>query len=415
MGKQKVEMSRISWDAKFFTSIANGTGFVMTDPAEVEIDDMRKKALHGPQSPLYGTTFSDENAFAERWRCECGDFTGSVFKGEICPNCKKPVTFRDTDPYTCGWIPLGQNKIISPLYYRLLQLNIGKDEFQEIVYMKKKVDRDGNRVDLTDEEKEEYQPKSPFYGIGLEEFRYRFDEIMDYYIQKRAHKADSLRKIKDEVLNVFTSHIPVYTTLLRQQSVTSENFYYTGIDKHINSTINLAKNLDDAEDIETPVILSRIQTRVNAMWEFNFDLITSKDGLIRDQLMGGSLNFTARNVIILDPTLKVNEIDLGYSCFYVMFKLKIIHYLQKMYDISLAAANSMWEAGYDFDPRIYKVMNLIIEREHPKVVINRNPTLNDLVSLNLFNCGELLLYLYYQIMIVIYIMAMGNSKGMVTK
>ena len=84
--------------------------------------------------------------------------------------------------------------------------------------------------------------------------------------------------------------------MLRQQSVTSENFYFTGIDKLINTTTNLARNLRDSEDIETPVILSRIQTKVNQMWEFNFELINSKDGLIRDQLIGGSLNFTSRSV-----------------------------------------------------------------------------------------------------------------------
>lgn len=59
-----------------------------------------------------------------------------------------------------------------------------------------------------------------------------------------------------------------------------------------------------------------------------------------------------------------------------MFKLKIIYYLMKMYDISLGHANSIWEEGFDFDDRIYKIMNLIIDREHPKVLINRNPTLN---------------------------------------
>ena len=76
------------------------------------------------------------------------------------------------------------------------------------------------------------------------------------------------------------------------------------------------------------------------------------------------------------PTLIDNQVDLGYSCFYVMFKLKIIHYLMKIHDISLAQANSIWEEGYNFDTRIYEIMKLIIELEKPSVVINRNPTLN---------------------------------------
>lgn len=59
-----------------------------------------------------------------------------------------------------------------------------------------------------------------------------------------------------------------------------------------------------------------------------------------------------------------------------MFKLKIIHYLMKIHDISLAQANSIWEEGYSFDQRIYEIMKMIIEIEKPSVVINRNPTLN---------------------------------------
>ena len=76
------------------------------------------------------------------------------------------------------------------------------------------------------------------------------------------------------------------------------------------------------------------------------------------------------------PTLKDNEIDLGYSCFYVMFKLKIIYYLKTIHNISLAQANTIWEEGYNFDPRIYSIMQLIIKNEQPSCIINRNPTLD---------------------------------------
>jgi hypothetical protein len=376
MGKRRVEVNRLNFDVCAFTDVAEGRGFFITDPPEVDIDETRKKALNGPQSPRFGTTFSDEQAFAERYSCDCGAFTGVAFKDEICPKCGQKVEFKDVNPKMTGWIPFGNKKIVAPHYYRILQAAIGKDEFPEIIYTKKKVDRDGRRVDLTTEEMKEFDPKSPFCGIGLESFRFRFDEVLDFYRKKKPNKASTFDLISKERLKVFTSYAPVYTTLLRQQSVTSENFYFTGIDKDINTLTNLARNLRDSEDIETPVILGRIQQRVNAIWEFNFNLINSKDGLIRDQLIGGSLNFTSRNVICPDPSLKDNEIDLGYSCFYVMFKFKIIYYLMKMYGISLAAANTIWEQGYDFDQRIYEIMLMIINIEHPSVVINRNPTLN---------------------------------------
>ena len=87
------------------------------------------------------------------------------------------------------------------------------------------------------------------------------------------------------------------------------------------------------------------------------------------------------------PTLKDNEIDLGYSCFYVMFKLKIIYYLKTIHNISLAQANTIWEEGYNFDPRIYSIMQLIIKNEQPSCIINRNPTLNyySIILMNIRN------------------------------
>jgi len=376
MSKQRVKVNRLNWDVCAFNDIADGRGFLITDPAEVEIDDTKKKALYGPESPLFGSSYSDEQAFAERWRCECGDFKGTLFKNEICPKCGKPVEFRDVDVRMTGWIPLGQNKIVAPHYYRILQQAIGKEEFPEIIYSKRKVDRDGRRSELTDEEKKEMDSKSDFAGIGIEKFRFRFDEIIDHYAEKKKNKADTFKLLKQEKLKVFTSHIPVYTTTLRPQSITSENFYFTGINKNINTVTNLARELDNAEDIEIPIILERIQSRTNSMWEYNFELLNTKDGLIRDQLIGGSLNISSRNVICPDPTLWDNEIDLGYPCFYVMFKFKIIYYLMKVYNISLAAANSIWEEGYEFDERIYEIMKFIIKTEEPCCIINRNPTLN---------------------------------------
>ena len=377
MGKKIAKLSRLNWDVCALTDMATGHGFYITDPPEVEIDETKKKSLNGPQSPMYGTTFDDEQAFSERYRCDCGAFYGFVFKDEVCPYCGKPVTFRDVDVKMTGWIPLGQRKIIAPHYYRILQQAIGKDDFTEIVYSKRKVDRDGKRTELTKTEKEELGARTPYFGMGVEDFRMNFDEILDYFIKKKPNKESTLELVRKERLKVFTSNVPVYTNILRPQAITSESFYFTGIDKDINTTVNLANSLrNQEEDIEIDVTLGRLQARVNSMWEFNFDLINSKDGLIRDQLIGGSLNFTARNVICPDPTLKDNEIDLGYPCFRVMFKFKIIYYLMQMHAISMAAANQIWEDGAQFDQRIQDVIDLIVQREEPMCIINRNPTLN---------------------------------------
>ena len=112
--RQIVRMKRRNWDADFFASMLTNNAFVISEPAEVTIDGTRRRSLYGPQSPLYGTTYDDEQAFIERTRCECGAFCGAKFQGEICPICGTKVEARDSDVNTLGWILLGDNRIINP-------------------------------------------------------------------------------------------------------------------------------------------------------------------------------------------------------------------------------------------------------------------------------------------------------------
>ena len=48
----------------------------------------------------------------------------------------------------------------------------------------------------------------------------------------------------------------------------------------------------------------------------------------------------------------------------------------KMDDITLSKAYYIWQNAYKFDNRIYEIMQFIVKREQPKILINRNPTLN---------------------------------------
>lgn len=353
-----------------------GNGFLVTDPAEFTVDETKKKSLNGPQSPRFGTSYDDEQGFMERWRCECGEFTGKLFEHEICPYCGKPVESRGADVQQTGWIPLRGRKIINPAYYRILSSIIGNTAFTDIIVCKQKIDKDGKRSSLSDEDFENTKPTSPFVGIGITEFYHRFEEIMDYYKRVKKAKVSSIELALQEKGKVFTSFVPIYTTMLRAQSITSESYYFTGIDKQINPLINLAINLEDCAEIDESMILNNIQKRVNAIWEFNFELLNGKDGIFRDQLLGGSVNFSSRNVICPDPTLKTNEIDISYNTAYTLFRLKIIHYLMKLNNISMAEANSIWEAGYNFDEQVYQIMQFIVEKERPMFIINRNPTIN---------------------------------------
>ncbi len=374
--RSHAQIRKINWDVEACIDIQTGNGFISTDPADFILDGTKQKSYNGPQSPRFGTSYDDEHAFMERCSCDCGEFTGRYFLGEECPFCQSVVRERSANFKMTGWIPLRGYKVIHPAYYRILMSAIGKTEFTDIIITKQKVDRDGNRSILTDSDDDIVKISSKYMGIGLVEFYKKYDEILDYFKAKKKNKADVLDMLKEEKGAVFTSFIPYYTTMLRSQSITSESFYYTGIDKHINTIINLANNLDTCEPIDLDIILNHIQKRVNAMWEFNFELLNDKDGIIRDQLLGGSVNYSSRNVIVPDPTLRTDEIDISYAAAYKLFRLTIIYYLQKLNDISLAEANEIWESAYIFDEQVYQIMNYIIEKKKPMILLNRNPTIN---------------------------------------
>lgn len=373
--KQKVRLKRLNWDAEFYSDLLKGNAFIITEPSEITLDGSKHKSLYGPQSPLYGTTYEDEQSFIERYRCRCGSFKGRQFEGEICPICGQPVDFKDSDINVTGWISLGDNRIISPYYFNVLQGAIGKSVFPDIIYAKYKITTDGRKVKPTEED-QETKPSSPYAGIGVDAFYDNYENIIRYFMSIKKNKTRTLELLLKQKRCVFISHIPVASTLLRPQSITSDTFYFNSIDKIINTTFSLSENLKNCVDVERDYILQRLQTKVNDMWNIYFEELNGKEGLIRGELLGGSLNYTSRNVIVPSPDLHDNEIDLSYHTFLEVFKYKIIWYLMKLDDITLSKAYAIWKQASTFNDKVYEVMQYIIEKEDVKVLINRNPTLN---------------------------------------
>lgn len=381
MAKQKVYATRRNWDADCYNDLNSGNGFLITEPADITMDGIKRKSIYGARSVLYGSTYSDEQSFIERFSCECGNYQGRVHEGNVCPICKTEVVRKDININFTGWISLGDAMVVNPLYYNILHDAIGKKIFPDILRPMEKVDRDGHRSKITSEDYDDgKEPSSPFAFIGVEEFRLRFHEIMDYFIEfrkrKNSPKVKALQKVKRESMNVFVSHIPIYSTFLRPQSATSDSFYYTGIDRVINPLFSLSEQVKTCLDIERPLILQKIQKRANDLWDLNFSLLNDKNGHIRDQIMGGGLNFSSRNVICPDITLRDNEVDLSYHTFWVLFKMKIIYYLRIIYNCTLAQAKDIWFRNHHYNEHMARIMQTIVNVEKLCVVINRNPTLN---------------------------------------
>lgn len=284
--KTGVQLEKLNWDKECERDLMLGRGFIVSEPA---ITGKDTKSMYGIQSPLFASDWSDgEDAFADRFKCACGAMKGKIFEGEICPECKTKIEFRDVDLSYTGWIVINNHKIIQPIYFNKLASIIGSKTFNEIIKYDKFIDRDGHVQEKTTD-------TNPFRGIGLIEFRERFQEILEYYKGKKKNKWEEIKEIEEDKDKVFTSCIPVFSSVLRPVSFRNDSFFYSTIDKKYNSIFSSARLLNDTdlyekrrkkwtkekrERMDIATILSTIQEKLMQLWELVFDLINQKDGLI---------------------------------------------------------------------------------------------------------------------------------------
>lgn len=383
LDQRQVRLVKLNWDEDCRWGLRTGRDFEITD-VEPFKGGNDARVMNGIQSPKFSTDWSNDNAFEERYRCKCGQTTGRVFDGEICPACGSEVKFRDVNFNIYGWIRLNDNSVIQPLYYRMLESLIGKRNFAEIIEYDMDMDRDGN---ITHK-----KGKTPFKGIGLIEFKERYEEIVGYYAHKKRNTHQDLIDIlTSEKDAVFVSCIPVYSSVLRPILIKDEVFKYNDIDKQYNVIVGLSRKLfNRPEDLYTPnplkkkvkkkkpidipKTLNSIQRRLNTLWDLVFSRIVGKSGHIRDQNLGGRLNYSNRSVIIPDPTLKADEIHLSYLAFLELYRYEIIAHLSKVSNITHNQAADEWHrAAITFDPKIYEIMMYMVKKRKPKVIMNRNP------------------------------------------
>ncbi len=385
--QDQVNLERISWDVQCRVDFMSRKGFVV-DSYAYEDKKLKVKSMRGIQSPLFGTDFSDDNAFEERYSCKCRETIGKVYESEVCPKCGTVVEFVDVNIEFTGWIILDRDRIIQPLYYRLLNRIVKSKKYslEDIIKPRAKIDKDGI-IQL-----EPVDDKKPFNSIGVDGLYERFDEILDYFYKKKKRR-DLIDMIRDEKDKVFASCIPVYTSALRPTSFSGEsNFHFVTPERLYNNIVKKSQLLnkmgDESEEVggqyqlerdqlHRQITVSELQKKINALWTLVFDNIDTKYGHIREELLGGRVNFSARNVIIPDSSLEADQIEVGYLTFLELYRYEIIGYLVRMTNCTYDEASQEWfESTLSFNRRVYGIMEYIIEKTDPAVIMNRNPTIN---------------------------------------
>jgi hypothetical protein len=274
----KVKLVKLNWDEECRRDFLFDKGFEIKEPG---FKGKEEKSLYGIHSPLFATDYGDDDAFADRYSCKCRETIGRLYDGEICPICKTKVVFRDVDLKITGWIILKKYKVIQPIFYKMIRSIIGEKMFTEMIEFDKEITRDGILLDK--------KSKNPFKGIGMLEFQERFEEIMEYFKKKKKDKLELITDVLKEKEKVFTSCIPVYSSVLRPVAFKGESFSYTPIDKKYNVIFSLVRSINEGatsvvqskrkrKKMDNPTKIYSLQKKIMDLWTLVFNEINQKDG-----------------------------------------------------------------------------------------------------------------------------------------
>lgn len=374
------ELVRCNLDEERIHDLETANGFIVTSSKPIK-DDV--KDPNGIFSTRFGMTLQDVQANATRYKCKCGTLISRIMCGQICPVCGTPVKFVDDNFSYFGWIALKDPYyIIHPVYFNSLSSLIGAEVFNNIIKPFAKKDEDGHDTDTK-------RPKNePFYGIGMVEFHDRFDEIMDYYKTKCRTQAknDMYYDIISHKNDIFSQSMPVFTTLLRPFKIEGEDLHYekTNAIYKIAATLAEKINKDNLrmtnKSKNKNELLYDLQMKYKELYQEINAILSGKKGTVR-QLYGGRFNFTARSVIVPDPSLRLDQVKLSYPCLCGLLQQRIINVLKRSHNMSYHEAYIYLDRHSEDNDRL---ITMIIEGfithdcngKGIPVLINRNPTIS---------------------------------------
>lgn len=371
-------------EEEFHNDMESGNGFIITDKLGI---DKGERTARGIYSPEYGSIWQDDNAFQELYSCECKDMQGKMYDDMVCPKCGTRVKYKDKNIKMTGYLILDNYHVIHPTLYRIIGSLIGGKKLNSILYPAWETDsrgkwaEDGKGKPIIDEKTRNI---NKYDRIGLIEFEKRFDEIIEFFYQKRKHKKAEYEFIKKHRDKVFTSYIQVISLILRPIILGDEDFSFAPINREYSILSSKVYDLNHKfavlNETNEKIVVTRLYEIIQKYDKITKKLaqaLNKKQGQIRNGIHGARYNFSTRGVIRPMSTGKTNETDFPYMGFLIMYRPEIMSTIIKLNNVTINEAYSMWlKATVRFDKRIYKIMEYMVSRFDVYILLNRNPTIN---------------------------------------
>lgn len=389
---KEAHVTKLDLDAECAYDLAIGQGLRLQS---TESFHKSEKVEDGLQSPFFGTDFSDELSFAERYRCQCGYMIGMMYQGELCPKCGTPVGYVPVDMKKMGWIILDHFKVMSPIYAYKLSEALGTVEGEKVLTKILSKDFDQDESDehaiILREKEDELRKKHPYVYKGTQWFVDHFEEVIKFYMSKKPGKKKLFEELLHDKDHVFTSCIPVISATLRSETPGEKdrklikfriNTIYSSIIRLTNEINELGdiKDMSDNDLITTDRYLCAIHKKLLQLFDEIFNILNGKKGTIASRIIAGRYNASARNIISASSgELRSNEVDICYLDAMELFRYELTNLYAKLKSCTIEESQQAWyRATRYFDPVFYGIIKYMIthNRDEIGVIINRNPSIN---------------------------------------
>jgi len=364
------------------------------------------------------------------WECTCGKYRGMKYKGMICDRCGVKVTHSRVRRKRMGHIELAA-PVVHIWFFKAMPsrlgnlLNMKTTSLEKVIYFQDYVvinpgDTDLERQQLLTEE--EYRNAREKWGEGSFEAEMGADavrklltgldlSVLSRQLRDELAETNSKQKRKDLVNRLkiveaimgsdnkpewmVLDVIPVIPPDLRPLvMLDSGNFATSDLNDLYRRIINRNNRLRKLVDLNAPEVIIRnekrmLQQSVDALFDNNrckrpvlgssnrplkslTDMIKGKQGRFRENLLGKRVDYSARSVIVVGPTLRLHQCGLPKKIALELYQPFIIRRLKELgHADTIKSAKKMLERK---DEEVWDILEAVIQN-HP-VLLNRAPTLH---------------------------------------
>jgi DNA-directed RNA polymerase subunit beta' len=364
------------------------------------------------------------------WECACGKYRGMKYKGMICDRCGVKITHSRVRRKRMGHIELAA-PVVHIWFFKAMPsrlgtlLNMKTTSLEKVIYFQDYVVTDPGDTPLKPQQlltEEEYRsareqyPEGGFKAdMGAEAIRNLLVDLdlvgLSQQLRKELAETNSKQKRKDLInrLKLVESIrdsdnrpewmvldvIPVIPPDLRPLVLLdSGNFATSDLNDLYRRIINRNNRLKKLVDLNAPEVIIRnekrmLQQSVDALFDNNrckrpvlgssnrplkslTDMIKGKQGRFRENLLGKRVDYSARSVIVVGPSLRLHQCGLPKKIALELYQPFIIRRLKELgHADTIKSAKKMLERK---DEEVWDILEEVIDN-HP-VLLNRAPTLH---------------------------------------